>query len=156
MKASTVLASNGPQPTDTEVAERTIHRRAVEAAIWGIPIVNSDRMFQALVRNGNGGVNQIAYRSHLPDWKNQTLTPNPDAFYFMPFFSTKDVGPIVIELPPAEGGSITGSIMDYWQMPLEDAGTAGVDKGKGGKYLILPPDYKEKIPSNYIVLPSGV
>jgi len=29
-----------------------------------------------------------------------------------------------------------------------------VDKGKGGKCLILPPGYKEKIPDGYIVLPS--
>jgi putative transposase len=25
--------------------------------------------------------------------------------------------------------------MGVWQLPMEDAGTAGVDKGKGGKYL---------------------
>jgi hypothetical protein len=31
---------------------------------------------------------------------------------------------------------------------------AVVDKGKGGKYLILPPDYKGKAPAGYIVLPS--
>ncbi len=92
----------------------------------------------------------------LSDWKNQTLTPNPDAVYFMPFFDTKDVGPIVLEIPPAdEGGSITGSVMDCWQAPLEDVGPAGVDKGKGGKCLILPPGYKGKIPDGYIAMPSG-
>jgi hypothetical protein len=139
-----------------DLKTRTIHRRAIEAAIWGIPIVNSDQMFQSFVRNGKGGINRIAYWSHLPDWRNQTLTPNPDAVYFMPFFSTKDVGPIVIEIPAADGGSITGSIMDFWQTPLEDAGTAGVDKGKGGKYLVLPPRYEQKIPQGYIVLSSSV
>ena len=30
-----------------------------------------------------------------------------------------------------------------------------MDKGKGGKYLILPPGYKEKAPEGYIVLPSS-
>jgi hypothetical protein len=30
-----------------------------------------------------------------------------------------------------------------------------VDKGKGGKYLILPPGYKEKVPDGYIALPSS-
>jgi hypothetical protein len=29
---------------------------------------------------------------------------------------------------------------------LEDVGPAGVDKGKGGKYLILPPGYKDRAP----------
>ena len=32
-------------------------------------------------------------RSDSQHWKNQTLTPNPDTLYFMPFFSSKDVGP---------------------------------------------------------------
>jgi hypothetical protein len=31
---------------------------------------------------------------------------------------------------------------------------AGVDKGKGGKYLILPPNYKDPVPEGYIALPS--
>ena len=49
--------------------------------------------------------NQIVYWSRLPDWKNQTLTPNPDAIYLMPFFDTKDAGPIVMEIPPAGDGA---------------------------------------------------
>jgi hypothetical protein len=58
----------------------------------------------------------------------------------------------VIDIPPANGGSITGSIMDCWQTPLEDVGPAGVDKGKGGKYLILPPGYSQAVPDGYIAL----
>jgi len=141
--------------TAADLTERTIHRRAVEAVVWGIPVVNYDLMFQSMVHNAKGGENQILYWSGLSDWKNQYLTPNPDTIYFMPFFSTKDAGPIVIEIPPADDGSITGTIMDCWQMALEDVGPAGVDKGKGGKYLILPPGYKDKAPEGYIALPSG-
>jgi len=111
-------------------------------------------MFQSMMRDAKGAVNQILYWSGLADWKNQYLTPNPDTIYFMPFFSTKDVGPIVLEIPPADDGSITGTIMDCWQMALEDVGPAGVDKGKGGIYLILSPGYKDKIPEGYIALPS--
>ena len=37
---------------------------------------------------------------------------------------------MVLEIPPAETGSITGTIMDAWQMALEDAGPAGADKGR--------------------------
>ena len=44
--------------------------------------------------------------------------------------------------------------MDCWQSALEDVGPAGVDKGKGGKYLIFPPGYKDKVPDGYIALPS--
>src|SRR6478735_9036430 len=140
-----------------DLNRRAIERRAVEAVIWGMPAVNFDLMYQAMVRDAKAGPgsNKIVYWSRLSDWKNQTLTPNPDAVYFMPFFDTKDVGPIVLEIPPAgDGGSITGSVMDCWQAALDDVGTAGVDKGKGGKCLILPPNYKGKIPDGYIAMPS--
>jgi len=137
-----------------DLARRTIERRAIEAVIWGMPVVNYDLMYQAMVRETKGSFNQIVYWSRLPDWKNQTLTPNPDSIYLMPFINTKDVGPVVIEIPPADDGSINGTIMDVWQAPLEDVGPAGGDKGAGGKYLILPPGYKDKAPSGYIVLPS--
>ena len=71
---------------------------------------------------------------------NQTLTPNPDTLYLMTFFDTRE-GPIVIEVPPANGGSLNGNIVTVWQMPLEDVGLLGVDKGLGGKFVILPPGY---------------
>ena len=119
-----------------------------------MPAVNLDLMLQAMIDSAEGKPNQIVYWSRLPDWKIQTLTPNPDVIYLMPFFNTKDVGPMVLEIPPADGGSITGTIMDAWQAALEDVGPAGVDKGKGGKYLILPPGYKGEPPDGYIALPS--
>jgi len=118
--------------SSAELVERAIQRRAVEVVVWGMPAVNTDLMYQAMVRETKGGWNQIVYWSRLLDWKNQTLTPNPDAIYMMPFFNTAHVGPMVIEIPPADEGSMAGSIMDVWQTPLEDVGPAGVDAGKGG------------------------
>lgn len=116
--------------------------------------MNFDRMYQAMVHDAKAGEgsNKIVYWSRLFDWKNQTLTPNPDSIYLMAFFNTKDVGPVVLEIPPADGGSITGSIDDCRQTAIEDVGPAGLDKGKGGKYLILPPGYKDKPPAGYIPL----
>ena len=142
------------QLTPEQLSRNAVHRRAVEAVIWGMPAVNTDLMYQAMAREVKGNWNQIVYWSRLLDWKNQTLTPNPDAIYLMPFFDTAQAGPMVIEIPPADHGSITGSIMDCWQTPLEDVGPAGVDQGKGGKYLILPPGYSGTVPDGYIALPS--
>jgi hypothetical protein len=79
----------------------------------------------------------MLFWSRLLDWKNQTLTPNTDVSYLTP-----------------TDGVINGTIMDAWQMPLEDVGPAGVDAGKGGKYLILPPGYGANTPDGYIALPS--
>jgi hypothetical protein len=137
-----------------DLTRRTIERRAVETVIWGMPAVNFELMAQAMAQ-AKGSWNQVVYWSRLLDWKNQTLTPNPDVIYLMPFFDTKDVGPMVMEIPPAgPDGSITGSIDDGWQTAMEDVGPAGVDKGKGGNYLILPPGYKGTPPKGYIALRS--
>jgi hypothetical protein len=139
-----------------ELARRTVERRAFEAVIWGTPAVNFDVMYHAMVRDAKAGEgsNKIVFWSRLFDWKNQTLTPNPDSIYFMAFFNTKDAGPVVLDIPPADEGSITGSIDDCWQTAIEDVGPAGMDKGNGGRYLILPPGYKKRVPSGYIVLQS--
>ena len=149
-----VRAGKATPPTFTaeQLAERTLHRRAIEAVIWGMPAVNAELMFEAM-KDAKGGSTR-SYWSRPVTWKNQTLTPNPDTIYFMPFYNTKDTGSMVLEIPPAEDASITGSIDDAWQTALEDVGPAGVDKGKGGKYLILPPGYKDKVPDSYIALPS--
>lgn len=136
--------------TPVNIQEKIKYSRAVEAIIWSMPIVNFAAMYEATTHDVKGEYNQLVFWSKPLNWKNQTLTPNTEAIYIMPFFNTQKVGPVVLEIPSAEGGSITGTIMDSWQFPLEDVGPAGVDKGKGGKYLILPPGYKEKIPHGYI------
>ena len=117
-KAAVAVRTSATQSLSSEdLARRALQRRAVEAVIWGTPAVNFDVMYQAMVRDAKAGEgsNKIVYWSRLFDWKNQTLTPNPDSIYFIPFFNTKDAGPIVLEIPPADDGSITGSLDDCWQ-----------------------------------------
>jgi hypothetical protein len=145
--------ANGQSFGTDDIGRRAVERRAVEAAIWGIPAVNYDLMLQE-ARKVGAGVNEIVYWGRPLDWHNQTLTPNPDAIYLMAFFNTKDVGPVVVEVPRADGGSLNANIDNVWQAPLEDAGLVGADKGKGGKYLILPPGYAEMVPNGYIPLQS--
>jgi len=149
------VSAHARDRTTDDLARRTVERRAVEAVIWGMPAVNAELMAQAALAV-KGDFNQVVYWSRPVGWKNQTLTPNPDTIYLMPLYNTKDVGPMVLEIPPAmEDASITGSIDDAWQEALEDVGPSGVDKGQGGKYLILPPGYKDKAPDGYIALPSN-
>jgi|SRR6516225_2384344 len=137
----------------TDIARRAIERRAVEAVIWCMPAVNYDLMLQEMLTKTDGKVNQMIYWGRPLDWKNQTLTPNPDTLYFMSFLNTRDVGPIVIEVPPADtDGSLNANFVDAWQQPLEDAGLLGVDKGKGIKLLMLPPGYSAEIPADYEAL----
>jgi len=156
-QAATLAAASAASATRSpgDLQRRMVERRAIEAVIWGMPAVNYQLMYEEMVRTVKGGFNQILYWPRLLDWKNQTLTPNPDVIYLMPFFNTKDVGPVVLEIPPADDGVFNGSIMNYWQSAIEDVGPGGVDKGKGGKYAFLPPGYdKAKLPAGYIPMPS--
>jgi hypothetical protein len=149
--ASTVAHAQTFSPE--ELNRRTVERRAIEVVNWGMSAVNTDLMLQEMLTKTGGKVNEFIYWSRPLDWRNQTLTPNPDAIYFQAFFNTKNVGPIVLEVPPAgEDGTLNGNIVDVWQMPLEDAGLSGADAGKGGKYLLLPPSYAGSIPGDYIAL----
>jgi hypothetical protein len=143
----------GSALAQTTPQERVIRSRAVEAAIWGMPVVNYDLMLQEMLTKTSGKVNQVIYWGKPLDWKNQTLTPNPDTLYLMTFLNTRDVGPIVIEIPPADSsGSLNANIVNVWQQPLEDGGLLGVDKGAGIKLLMLPPGYKEQVPAGYQAL----
>lgn len=140
-----------PRDRADDATQALVFSRAIETVIWAMPAVNLQLMYEAFAHSLGGRYNEVLFWSRLPDWRNQTLTPNPDTIYFMPFFDTRD-GPVVIEIPPAQAGSITGSLMDAWQCALEDVGPAGADRGAGGRYLITPPDYTEPIPEGYIAL----
>jgi len=137
-----------------ELESRRFHSRAVEALIWGMPLVNYRLMYDAAVRAGmSPGSNETVLWPGRLDWHNQTLTPNPDVVYLMPFFDTSS-GPVVLEVPAAEGGAINGSVMDCWQAAIEDVGVAGVDQGAGGRYVVLPPGYDAPVPDGFVPLPS--
>lgn len=133
------------------VLDEGVHRRAVEAVVWGMPAVNFEVMREVM---SPGRTNQFVYWSALLDWRNQTLTPNPDLIYYMAFMDTHE-GPVVVEIPgESDGQALNGSICGMWQIPLEDVGHFGVDQGRGGKYLILPPDHQGEVPDGYLVLKS--
>jgi len=136
MKAAIAVAEPfSPQ----QLAERTKQRRAIEAVIWGMPIVSVDAMRQAFFRVG-AKYNDVLFFSRPADWKWQVTTPNASSLYVFVQFNLAN-GPIVVDLPAAVGAGLFGSILDAWQVPLTDVGPAGEDAGKGGRYLLLPPDF---------------
>ena len=135
-----------------ELTQRTLHRRAVEAVIWGMPAVNAELMFQAMPtprptstrssigRGRSTGRTRRSRPTRTRSISCRSTTPRMPGRWCWRFRRRR------------RGDSITGSIDDAWQTALEDVGPAGVDKGKGGKYLILPPGYKDKPPDGYIAL----
>ena len=64
------------------------------------------------------------------------LTFNDNTVYSWGWVNLKD-GPLVLEVPP----KVLGAINDIWFRWVIDLGITGPDKGKGGKYLLLPPGY---------------
>lgn len=120
--------------------QRVKHHRAIEAAVWAMPMMNYKFYRDALIDAGVGQ-NDVGYYSKMQDWKFQTATPNNTTPYILTHWQVKDV-PIVVEIPPAtKDVAIFGTLMDAWQRPMDDVGAAGRDKGLGGKYLLVPPGY---------------
>ena len=85
----------------------------------------------------------------LMDARSLYLTANTESIYTMGWIDLKN-GPVVIESPP----NTLGLVDDFWFHYVTDLGNAGPDKGKGGKYLFLPPGYKGKVPEGYHVFKS--
>jgi len=73
-----------------ELAKHIIKRRAIETVIWACR--RSTSIFCIRAGSAGGAWNQVVYWSRLPDWKNQTLTPNPNVIYVFPFFDTRKWG----------------------------------------------------------------
>ena len=89
--------------------------------------------------------NQVAIFKDLMDSKALWLTANSETVYASTFLDLNTDGPTVIESPP----NVLGILDDMWFRYVGDTGNAGPDRGKGGKYLILPPGYEGDVPDGY-------
>jgi hypothetical protein len=94
--------------------------------------------------------NQILIAEQLGDSKPLVLTWNNTSLYTWGFLDLKKDGPTVIELPP----DVLGILDDMYFRYITDMGAAGPDRGKGGKYLVLPPAYEGEVPDGYFVVKS--
>jgi hypothetical protein len=94
-----------------------------------------------------GANNQtVVIHEQRVDAKTLLLTPNTQTATLWAWMTLKD-GPIVVEIPPG----VLGLADDAWMRYIIDLGLAGPDKGKGGKYLFLPPGYAGAVPDGYFV-----
>ena len=99
----------------------------------------------------DGGImgGTIGISETLTDSKALLLTANTDTVYAGTWIDLKN-GPVVVESPP----NVLGIVNDAWFRYVADLGNAGPDRGKGGKYLLLPPGYKGDVPQGYYVFRS--
>jgi hypothetical protein len=140
-----------PTPKTAQlVYENLDFERGVEAFLSGIPGASLVAMREGLRKLGaeNG---TIALFESLMDSKSLFLTANTESVYFFGWLDLKN-GPMVVEGPP----NVLGVIDDFWFRYVTDFGNAGPDRGKGGKYLVVPPDYNGPLPSSgYHVVKSA-
>jgi hypothetical protein len=87
--------------------------------------------------------NTVVIFSELMDSNSLFLTANADTIYNLAVLDLTK-GPLVVEVPP----KALGTINDMWFGWIIDVGGPGPDRGQGGKYLILPPDYDGPLPDN--------
>jgi hypothetical protein len=133
-----------------DVNDRMTYHRAIDAAVWAMPLMNFKFYRDALVDVGVGP-SDVGYFSKLQDWRFQTATPNNTTPYINTYWNFED-GPVVVEIPASvEGIGIFGTIMDAWQRPLDDVGAKGRDGGQGAKYLLVPPNYDGPLLPNALV-----
>ena len=85
----------------------------------------------------------------LMDSRSLFLTANTESIYAMAWLDLKN-GPVVVESPP----NTLGLVDDFWFRYVTDLGIAGPDKGKGGKFLFLPPDFTGTPPEGYYTFKS--
>ncbi|MCY1443554.1 hypothetical protein D3C76_1031180 [compost metagenome] len=105
MAALPLANQAGASLSPNQLHTRMLERRAVEAAIWGMPLANFDAMRQAYFRDAGARYNDVMYGSRPSDWKNQTTTPNHSTIYAMLFVNLKD-GPVVIDIPATSNAGL--------------------------------------------------
>lgn len=122
--------------------------RGVEVFLNCVPPASLEAMRRGNIELGVTKSNRVAIFETLMDSNSLWLTANTDTVYATTFLDLKTDGPTVVEIPSGCG---PGTLNDAWFRFVIDMGAPGPDKGKGGKYLILPPDFKEEVPEGYFV-----
>ncbi len=149
---SSALSAEDLKPNSIEY--QIAVQRATQVAIWGMPAAGMIDFEKATKRDLGGDVNDVIYVSKPFESRHGFLTANDVTPYAWGSLSTEK-GPLVVEVPAANDKvGYFGTIVNTWDVPLVDVGTTGHDKGKGAKYLILPPGYDGKIPDGYVVIKS--
>ncbi|MGF1760441.1 DUF1254 domain-containing protein [Photobacterium sagamiensis] len=125
--------------------------RGVETFLNAMPATSLEALRLGQAALGAKNSNQVVIFDQLMDSNPLFLTGNTDTVYCLAFLDLKKDGPTVVEIPPGAG---PGTTNDAFFRFVIDMGAPGPDKGKGGKYLILPPDFAGDVPEGYFTAKS--
>ena len=138
-------------PTDATidtVYDNLDRMRGVEVYLDNMGGVSIQSVLDGLARAGANAPNKVALFAGLMDSKTLVVTANTSTLYAYAGTDLANDGPTVIEIPPG----MLGFLDDAWQRFVGDMGVTGPDKGKGGKYLVVPPGYAGDVPDGYFLL----
>jgi hypothetical protein len=113
--------------------------RGVETFLNGIPATSIEGIRRGLLEIGLDASHKVAVFDELMDSNPLFLTGNTDTVYGTTILDLKRDGAVVVEIPRGQGPT---TVNDAYFRFVTDMGVPGPDKGEGGKYLILPPDYQ--------------
>jgi len=130
--------------------DEMLFQRACQIVLWSMSAMSVYAMKKGSEAVFGAGSNVLVVWKDRLDPKTLISTPNSDVIYALGYIDLHKDGPTVVEVPPKQQGILD----DFWQRPICDVGYVGPDKGDGGEYLLLPPDYKGKIPDGYYVFTS--
>lgn len=136
--------------TARRLFEMRTFNRALEVYAEQMPGVSMFQIRKGLADFGAHDCHQVVVWKTLMDAHTVLLTGNSETVYAIGFLDLKRDGPTVIDVPPG----MLGGLSEMWQAELVAIGPMGADKGKGGKFLILPPDYHGTPPTGYILTTS--
>ncbi|NTF50999.1 DUF1254 domain-containing protein [Rhizobium rhizogenes] len=140
-----------PDPeTVQKVYDNIDFSRGVEAFLSGMPAASVYALCQGLADVGAAKNEGIGITENLMDARSLFLTANTTTVYVF-FCVDLTNGPVVAQVPPG----VLGPVDDAYFRYVTDVGVIGPDRGKGGKYLFVPPGYTGKLPSKgYFVTKS--
>jgi hypothetical protein len=140
------LQSNYLTPeTAKTLTDELFFQRAIQVYHLALPAVGGAGLFYDIEKIGAQS-SDVIYWSNFMTSDSTVLTANISTLYILLKLDLSN-GPIVIDLPKG----LYGAINNIYQQPVVDLGATGPDKGKGGLYLVLPPNYNGTVPENYFV-----
>ena len=125
--------------------------RGVDVFLNFIPATSVEGIRLGMVEMGVTQSNHVLLFDTLMHSDPLFLTGNTDTVYASVILDLEKDGPTVVEVPPGAG---PGTVNDAFFRFVVDMGAPGPDRGKGGKYLILPPGYEGETPEGYFVAQS--
>jgi len=133
-------------PTTDALYDNLRFQQAVQAYLLGIPAVNQAFNRRA-IRSFGPDNTTIPIWEQLVDSRTVELTANDNTPYTWFWVDLRN-GPLVIEVPP----KVLGVVNDMYYFWVADVGLTGADRGRGGKYLLLPPGYAGAVPAGFTVV----